>query len=134
MSVRPDVWAQLVCAGAGGFCGAVARFTVTVGMKKLVPGFPLGTMFVNLLGCLLMGAVMGATQESRSLSPPVRSFLTIGLLGSFTTFATFSQEGYQLIRERSHGSALIYVVGSVVLGLLLFLVGSELAIRFSQRS
>ena len=132
--MKADVWAQLVCAGAGGFFGAVARFAVSAGMKKLAPGFPAGTMLVNLLGCLLMGAVMGATQEARTLSPPVRSFLTVGLLGSFTTFATFTHEGYQLIRERSHGTALIYVVGSVVLGLLVFLLGSELAIRFSQRS
>jgi len=131
--VKENIWAQLVCAGAGGFCGATARLAVTLGMKKVFPGFPAGTMLVNLLGCLILGGVMGATQEARDLSPPVRSFLTVGLLGSFTTFATFSYEGFQLIRQRSHGSALIYVVGSVILGLLLFLVGYELAIRFSQR-
>ena len=125
---------QLLCAGAGGFCGAVARLGVTLGMNKLVPSFPAGTMLVNLLGCLLLGALMGATNETKTLSAEARSFLSVGLLGSFTTFATFSYEGFRLIRQRSQGPAVIYVVGSVVLGLLLFLVGNELAVRFSQRA
>lgn len=129
-----QVLIQALCAGCGGFLGAVARFGITLGMRKAWPTFPAGTMLVNLLGCVILGAVMGATLDSRQLSPETRAFLTVGLLGSFTTFATFSYEGFHLIRSGDRLNAILYVVGSVVLGLLLLLVGYELAQRACARS
>lgn len=129
-----DLLIQALCVGCGGFLGAVSRFGIGLGVRRLWPTFPAGTMLVNLLGCLILGLVMGATDESRALTPQMRSFLTVGLLGSFTTFATFSYEGFHLIRSGDRLSAIAYVVGSVVVGLLLLLAGYELAQRVLQRA
>lgn len=124
--------AQLVAVACGGAIGAALRFTISTAMQKVAKGFPAGTMLVNVLGCLLLGLLLGATNDAKELSPAARNFLTVGLLGSFTTFATFSAEAIQLMRERQHAPVLIYVVGSVILGLLCVLVGHELALKVTR--
>jgi CrcB protein len=120
---------QLLCVGAGGFLGAIGRFVITLGVQRYAKGFPAGTMVVNVVGCLLLGLLLGATQEAKTISPELRSFLAVGLLGSFTTFATFSAEAVQLMRDRQHLPVLIYVVGSVILGLMVFMVGHALGTK-----
>lgn len=125
--------AQLAAVACGGALGAALRFSISTAVQKVARGFPAGTMLVNVLGCLLLGLLLGATEDAKELSPTARSFLAVGLLGSFTTFATFSAEAIQLMRERQHAPVLIYVVGSVVLGLLCVLVGHELALKAARR-
>ena len=121
-----------MAVACGGAIGAALRFAISAAMQKVAKGFPAGTMLVNVLGCLLLGLLLGATSDAKELSPAARNFLTVGLLGSFTTFATFSAEAIQLMRERQHAPVLIYVVGSVVLGLLCVLVGHELALKATR--
>tara|TARA_B100000965_G_scaffold209381_1_gene175014 strand:- start:24 stop:392 length:369 start_codon:yes stop_codon:yes gene_type:complete len=121
-----------VAVACGGAIGATLRFVISAAMQKVAKGFPAGTMLVNVLGCLLLGLLLGATNDAKELSPAARNFLAVGLLGSFTTFATFSAEAIQLMRERQHAPVLIYVVGSVILGLLCVLVGHELALKFTR--
>ncbi|MGE0710755.1 MAG: fluoride efflux transporter CrcB [Planctomycetota bacterium] len=122
--------AQVLACGLGGFVGAILRFGATLGIQKLARG-PYATLTVNLLGCLVLGLLLGASQDGERLSPEARSFLAVGVLGSFTTFSTFSGEAVELLRERQHLAAAGYVLLSVVLGLLLFAGGHELALRWS---
>jgi CrcB protein len=78
--------------GTGGALGAVLRFYLAMSIGRAgFGGFPLGIFSVNVLGCALMGVVY-VLVERLDLSDELRFFLTVGLLGAFTTFSTFSLE------------------------------------------
>lgn len=109
---------KLLIVGAGGFVGAIARYGVaSLAQRWSLAGFPLGTFVVNIVGCLLIGALLGGVELRQSLSESARLFLTVGLLGAFTTFSTFSHETLQLVRAGDLRMAAFNVVVSVVLGL-----------------
>ena len=113
----------LLVAG-GGAVGAVARLAVSGFVQKRVgAGFPLGTLVVNVLGCLLLGVVMEVVVERELFSPRVRALVAVGLLGSFTTFSTFGYETLELLRSGAWPSALANVGLNVVVGLLAVLSG-----------
>jgi CrcB protein len=61
--------------------------------------FPYGTMVVNVLGCLVIGLLMISLEERFFAVPSLRLFLTIGILGGFTTFSSFSYETLALVRD-----------------------------------
>jgi CrcB protein len=86
--------------------------------------FPWGTLSVNLVGCLLIGVAYGAF-EAVALPDPLRHFVTLGVLGAFTTFSTFSYETVALVQQGQGVRALAYVVGSVAAGFALVLAGLE---------
>lgn len=110
---------NLLVIGAGGFLGAVARYGLSNLVQRFSRGaFPLGTFAVNVLGCLAIGALLALVEARPTLSPNVRLFLVIGLLGSFTTFSTFGNETYGLLRSGAAATALVYLGASVVLGLI----------------
>ncbi|MBF0171403.1 MAG: CrcB family protein, partial [Nitrospinae bacterium] len=76
------------------------------------------TLAVNLVGCFLIGLVMELTETRFLIAPPVKIFLTVGFLGGFTTFSTFSFETLALLREGESGLALLNAAGSLALGLV----------------
>ncbi|MFH1719227.1 MAG: fluoride efflux transporter CrcB [Planctomycetota bacterium] len=91
---------KFVCIAAGGAIGAVARYGLSGWVQNLGGGsFPLGTLFVNAAGSLLMGLFWGLS-ELVPVSPVVRLFFAVGFLGSFTTFSTFSLETFTLLRDK----------------------------------
>lgn len=101
---------------AGGAIGASARHLVGVAvMRSYGPGFPLGTLVVNVLGSFLMGVlvVVFANFGGTRFAP----FLTIGMLGGFTTFSSFSMDAVTLMERGAVGQAFGYVAASVVLSL-----------------
>lgn len=84
----------------GGGIGAALRYW----MQGVVYGrtgtdFPYGTMAVNVLGCLVIGLLMISLEERFLAVPSLRLFLTIGILGGFTTFSSFSYETLALVRD-----------------------------------
>ncbi len=108
----------------GGAIGAVSRY----GLQGLVyrftgTAFPYGTLVVNLTGCFLIGWIMAVTEDRFVLSPLVRVFLTIGILGGFTTFSSFAYETLALMRDGEWIWALANAAGSVVLGLAAAFLG-----------
>ena len=107
---------DLLFVGAGGFFGASLRYLSVHGSLVLFPStrLPLGTLFVNVLGCLLIGCMAGFIERS-STSADLRLFIVPGLLGGFTTFSAFSLESVNLLREGALGLALLNVVLSLVL-------------------
>lgn len=108
---------KLLLVGAGGFLGSVARYALSGGVQRILPGagFPYGTLAVNLLGCLLIG-LLGAGADLRNLfAPETRALLFLGVLGAFTTFSTFAYETLALGRD---GESL-----KVLLNVLLHLAG-----------
>lgn len=119
-----------LAVAVGGALGSLARFAVGNWVAAwLGSRFPYGTLLVNLLGCLLMGLLVVLIGERWALAPQWRAFVLVGLLGGFTTFSSFSLEAYTLLRTQQWLAALLYVAGSLLLGLLALAVGIVLARR-----
>ena len=101
----------------GGGLGAGLRHAANLGaLRWLGPGFPWATMFVNVAGSALMGALV-ALLLARPQLAPYRAFLATGLLGGLTTFSTFSADTVALWERGDASAAIVYVLGSLVLGL-----------------
>ncbi|HWO58135.1 MAG TPA: fluoride efflux transporter CrcB [bacterium] len=91
---------------AGGGLGATARYLLSGAVYRFMSSqFPYGTVLVNTLGCFLIGFLMTFFQERFAVNPELRLFLTIGMLGGFTTFSTFSYETIPLIRSGGYMTA-----------------------------
>lgn len=115
----------LICVGLGSFCGGIMRYGCGLWVQQHwgESGFPRHTLLINLGGCLLLGVLNGLFSLRELMHPDLRAALTVGLCGGFTTFSTFSQESFRLMRSGAWFSALSYVALSVILGLILFGAG-----------
>lgn len=84
----------------GGGIGAALRYWLQgVVYNRTGAGFPYGTFAVNVLGCFVIGLLMASLEERFLTAPSLRLFLTIGVLGGFTTMSSFSYETLSLVRE-----------------------------------
>lgn len=115
--------------GAGGFCGAVARLWVSTAVAKATGEHYafLGTVTVNLVGCLAIGMLATWTQHTSWFSPAAEKFAITGLLGALTTFSTFSLDAIRLMQDGRMGMALIKIVASVAVGLCCVWLGMKIA-------
>jgi len=117
----------ILTVAAGGATGAVARYLLASQIGNWAnSGFPWGTFAVNILGCAIMGLLTEILALAWSPSPEMRAFLTVGILGGFTTFSAFSLDAVLLMERNDWMSALFYVAGSVVLSLLGFFAAMRL--------
>ena len=108
----------------GGAIGAGARYELgRLTLRQLGPGFPWGTLIVNLAGGFAMGLLAGAMAERGTVDRPLWLLLGTGVLGGFTTFSAFSLDLFAMIERGQHGLALGYAVGSTLGALLLLVVG-----------
>jgi len=109
---------ELALVGIGGFVGSVLRFLVSGWAQRAVPwaGLPLGTLAVNVLGCLLIGLLGGLAEYRQALDPGQRLFWMVGLLGGFTTFSAFGYETLALAQDGGMARALMNVALQVMLG------------------
>lgn len=116
---------HLLIIGIGGFCGAILRYLISGGIQRWTRSvdFPYSTLAVNLVGCAVIGMLARLDEIRNVMSPQMRFFIFIGLLGAFTTYSTFSNETMNLINDRRFHLALLYVGGHVILGLLAVLLG-----------
>lgn len=116
-----------IYVAVGGALGALLRFGVSGWVQGWTAGpFPWGTMTVNVLGSLLLGFAV-VWLEAAATSAEIRQFATIGLLGAFTTFSTFSYEAVALLRDGDRWGASGYVIGSLAAGLVGVVMGIGLA-------
>ena len=110
---------RIFCVGLGGFLGAVLRYAISGLVQDWSKSidFPYGTLAVNIIGCLIIG-LLSYVSESRGLfSAEMRLFVFIGILGSFTTYSTFSNEAMTLLGDGKHLMALSYIGAHLFLGL-----------------
>jgi CrcB protein len=106
---------KFLIAGLGGFVGSAFRYWISTETYRLLgQGFPYGTLLVNVVGCFLIGFLMAFFEERFVINPNLRIFLTIGILGGFTTFSTFSFETVSLLREGSYLTASANVMYSLL--------------------
>lgn len=112
--------------GLGAALGAVLRWLLGLGLNRVVPALPMGTLAANLLGALLMGMAMALFNQIETIPLGWRLALTTGFLGGLTTFSSFSAEAVLNIQrgEWAWTAALIsaHVIGSLLLTLLGFAI------------
>ena len=110
----------------GGAVGAVSRYGLSGWVQaQWGTAFPMGTMAVNVLGSFLLGLSLPLF-ENLAWSAEVRTMVTIGILGAFTTFSTYSYEAVVLLQGGEWGRGAAYMGGSLLLGLLAVLSGMAL--------
>ncbi len=115
----------------GGAVGSGARFLVGgLALARLGPGFPWGTLSVNLAGGLLMGVLAGTLAKFGG-SEPWRLFLGVGVIGGFTTFSAFSLECHAMILRGDLGPAFGYALVSVVGAVAALFAGVAVARSFA---
>lgn len=115
---------SLVIIGFGGFIGTIARFLISRYFQlNFATLFPWGTFIVNILGCLLIGIIYGISEKGNLLSGEARLFLTVGICGGFTTFSTFSDDAFLLVRQQEWLRFALYASLSFFLGLVAVYVG-----------
>ena len=119
---------KLVLAIAlGGAIGAVGRHYVSVAMALLLGhGFPWGTLVVNIVGSFIMGALIETMALVWSPTAEMRALLTVGVLGAFTTFSTFSLDVATLYERGATLVLTAYVIASVAISILALFAGLRL--------
>lgn len=115
----------LLIVGSGGFLGAVLRFLVAHPLFDASSRFPWATLCINVLGCFLIGICHGMAQE-KAMSAGLGLFLMSGVLGGFTTFSAFGLESVTLISTGRSTTAAVYIILSVVLGIIAVLMAQLL--------
>jgi CrcB protein len=127
---------------AGAIIGVCARFMVGELAARYLPAtLPLGTLLVNLSGCLLIGIVQVIALELKAMRQELQLFLAVGVLGGFTTFSTFSVETVRLVQTGHAAQALCYQalsliggVGAVGMGIMGTYTGRRWIERGRQRA
>jgi CrcB protein len=114
----------LLVVGAGGAVGALARFGIALELPHDPSELPVATLLVNVVGCLLLGVLVGGWPKARWLRP----FVGTGVLGGFTTFSAFALESDRLL-ARAPAIAVLYVGLSLLLGLAAAALGLRLGSR-----
>ncbi|MDX1395625.1 MAG: fluoride efflux transporter CrcB [Gemmatimonadota bacterium] len=124
---------KVLLVGLGGFVGSSARYVVGVASARLWPaaGLQLGTLIVNVAGCLLIGILAAYADARAMVSPELRALVLIGMLGGFTTFSTFAFETLELGRAGGSGVAamnvMLHVIGCLAAVWLGSAIGRALA-------
>ena len=120
-----------IAISLGAISGALSRYYITLLLtERFGTGFPYGTFFVNLTGCLMMGFfVTFATERIPTLSPDIKLLISTGFLGSYTTFSTYGLDSFKLLRNNNLTLSSFYWLGSTFLGLLCIQLGAMLARR-----
>ncbi len=110
---------RILLVGCGGFVGAVLRYLVSVALGTSL----YATLVVNVVGCLLIGFLGGLAEERQYLSPQLRLFLFVGILGGFTTFSSVAYETAQILRTGQVPAALVHIGLQLLLGIPAVFVG-----------
>jgi fluoride exporter len=117
-----------IAIALAGALGALTRYAVDgLVLRRGAGAFPWGTLVVNVTGSFLLGLAFVLLTERLAVSPWLRSAITIGFIGSYTTFSTLSLETYRLAEDGAWGLAAANVVGSFAAGLAALYVGVVIA-------
>lgn len=108
----------------GGAIGALLRHGVNIGSTAIFgAAFPVGTITVNIVGSFVMGVIAGILTTFWTPPEAIRALLTIGLLGSFTTFSTFSLDAISLFERGDTVQSVLYILASVCGAILALILG-----------
>jgi CrcB protein len=108
----------LLAVAVGGALGSLLRYFAAGAIQSAAwPGFPWGIFVVNVTGGFAMGLIVELSALKLQLTPEIRAFLTVGVLGGYTTFSTFSLDSVLLIQRGAYASAAAYILGSTLLSI-----------------
>lgn len=113
-----------ILVGIGGACGSIVRYELgRIIAEKSKARIPWGTFIINVSGAFLLGFINSIGANANMLH-----LLADGFLGAYTTFSTFMYEGFNLFQEREKLNAFIYILGSLILGIAFYTLGSKIAL------
>ena len=128
-----ESWGVLIWVAVGGGAGAVSRYGIgLLSQQWIAPDFPIGTLSANMLGCFLMGLLLGS--DIGENHPVAKLAIGSGFLGSLTTFSTFSAETMTQLNQQQYLVAAGYAMLSVIGGVLLTLLGMSLVGAFRAQA
>ena len=114
----------LAAVALGGAIGSLLRYFVAGAIGGTASsGFPWGIFVVNVTGGFLMGVIVEAAALKLNIGLELRAFLTVGILGGYTTFSTFSLESALLLQRGAYGLAAAYIGGSALLSIAALFAG-----------
>ena len=116
----------IVLVALGSALGGVCRYLVSLALNG-ADGFPYGTLAVNVVGSLAIGALTGWLAHGAGSAAAVRAFAVVGFCGGFTTFSTFSNETFRMLENGQFGQLSLYVALSLLAGLAAVALGVALA-------
>ncbi len=122
---------SILLVGIGGFFGAVMRYLAASWSQALLKdlSFPIGTLIVNISGCLILGLLNGFAENHSFFTAQIRLFMFVGILGSFTTFSTFSFETIKMLQNGNTSHALLNIALQVIAGLFAAFIGFQIAYK-----
>jgi CrcB protein len=115
----------LVLAGSAAG-GSVRYITSLMIQSKNTTLFPLGTFLINLIGCFIIGMIYAIASRNASTGSDIKLLLATGFCGGFTTFSAFAFENLELFKSGQYLTAILYIILSVVLGILAVILGAYL--------
>ena len=112
---------------AGSAAGGSLRYITSLMIQsKNTTQFPLGTFLINLIGCFIIGMIYAIASRNASTGSDIKLLLATGFCGGFTTFSAFAFENLELFKSGQYLTALLYIILSVVLGILAVILGAYL--------
>lgn len=114
---------QVFLVFLGGGLGSALRYLITKPLNTFLQNFYLGTFLVNIIGCLLIGAILGLSTRNNMLSTNSSLFLASGFCGGFTTYSSFAFEKHSLLKDSDLLHFSIYTITSIVIGILAVALG-----------
>jgi crcB protein len=122
----------IILVGIGGFIGAILRYVLGGWIQNSFVNFPVGTLTINTIGSFFLGLIMYLSEYQGFFSDQTRIFLTIGIIGAFTTLSTFGYESFRLLDDSKLALMAINVVSTVLFSMLAVYLGKIVALSFSS--
>ena len=119
---------EVLLVGLGGGVGSMLRYLTSRFIPNKIGSFsfPVATFTVNIIGCLLIGLLIGLSLKHHLLNDHAKLLLVVGFCGGFTTFSTFSMENFQMYEAGNYLGLTLYVLLSVIIGFLAVWAGMSL--------
>lgn len=114
----------LLLVAFGGGIGSALRYLTSVVVQKYYANvFPLATLLTNVLGCFIIGILMGLFEKNQVVTSDLKWLFVTGFCGGYTTFSTFGYENISLFQNNHSAMAFVYIGGSILLGLFAVWMG-----------